>query len=115
MAKIKKAELRELVKEIRVEREADKVTNAELELIIEDVFLAIKEAVVKGLDVNIGIGTLKPKTRAARKGVNPKLLKELKEQGLSAEQAKAQATIDIAESKTVTFTASKSAKEELNA
>lgn len=110
--KLKKAELRDLVKAIYEERTGSPITNKDAEPFIEDVFLAIEEALLDGYDVPVGkIGTLKVKQREARKGLNPAKLKELKAQGVSDEDAKAQAQIDIAESKSVGFTQSKTMKD----
>lgn len=59
----------------------------------------------------IGFGTLEVRERAARKGYNPALLKQLKEQGLSEDEAKTQAQIEIPASKTVGFSVGKKLKE----
>lgn len=115
MVKIKKDEFTNLVKEIYEERTGTTIKKNELEPFIDDVFFAVEEVLLDGKDLSIGkVGTLKVKERSARKGVNPKLLKELKEQGVSAEEAKKQAEIDIAESKAIGFTQSKHMKETLN-
>lgn len=105
MSKIKKDEFTNLVKEIYEERTGTTIKKNELEPLIDDVFFAVEEALLDGKDVSIGkVGTLKVKERNARKGVNPKLLKELKDQGVPAEEAKKQAEIDIAASKALTLT-----------
>lgn len=115
MTKIKKNELRDLVKGIYEERTETTITNKELEPIIEDVFLAIEEAILDGYDVPLGkVGIIKNKVRKARKAVNPSKLKELKAQGIVGEEAKALAQIDISESKAIGFTPSKHIKTELN-
>lgn len=76
--KLKKAELRDLVKEIYEERTQEKIANNELEPFIEDVFLAIEEALFDGYDVPVGnIGTFKVKQREARKGRNPQTGQEI--------------------------------------
>jgi len=112
MTKLKKAELRDLVKANYEERTGEKISNKELEPFIEDVFFAIEDALLNGNDVPLGnIGTLKVKNKKARKGLNPAKLKELKAQGVSDEDAKAQAQIDIAASKSVGFTQSKTMKD----
>ena len=115
MAKIKKNELRDIVKSYYEERTGETIAYKDLEPIIEDVILSLEDAILQGYDVQLGnIGTIKHKIRKARKGVNPKLLKELKEQGVSAEEAKKQAEIDIPEAKALGFTPSKYIKKELN-
>ena len=112
MTKLKKAELRDMVKANYEERTGETITNKVLEPFIEDVFFAIEDALLNGNDVPLGnIGTLKVKDKKARKGLNPSKLKELKAQGVSDEEAKAQAQIDIAASKSVGFTQSKTMKE----
>lgn len=116
MTKLKKSELRDLVKGIYEERTSQTITNKELEPFIEDVFLAIEEALLEGNDVPVGnIGTFKVKDVAGRTGVNPKKLKELKEQGVSAEDAKAQASIEIKATRKVSFTQSKTLKDTFKA
>ncbi len=59
----------------------------------------------------IGFGSFEIRERAARKGQNPSLLKQLKEQGVSAEDAKEQSQIDIAPSTTVGFKVGKQFKD----
>lgn len=115
MAKIKKNELRDIIKGINTERTGEALTNKELEPFIEDVLLGIEEAILLGYDVSVGnTGTIKQKVRNARKGLNPALLKKLKEQGVPEEEAKSQAQVDIAEAKALGFTPSKHIKTELN-
>ena len=98
--KLKKNELRDLVKGFYEERTGATITNKELEPFIEDVFLAVEEALIDGYDVPVGnVGTIKNKIRKARKGRNPQTGKE----------------IEIAEAKTLGFTPSKNIKEQLNA
>ena len=73
MTKLKKTELRDLVKEIYEESNEAKVTNKELEPFIDAVFLALEEALLEGNDVPVGtIGTFKVKDVAGRTGRNPK-------------------------------------------
>lgn len=70
---------------------------------------------LEGKKAPIGdLGYLEPRERSGRKGLNPSLLKELKAQGVSEEDAKKQAEIDIAESTSVGFKPTKGFKEELN-
>lgn len=70
---------------------------------IVDTFVdVIFERVNNGEVVKLGAyADLVPKTRSARKGHNPKLLKDLKDQGVPEEEAKKQAEIDIAEKRAV--------------
>ena len=73
MTKLKKSELRDLVKGIYEERTSQTITNKELEPFIDDVFFAIEEALLEGNDVPVGnIGTFKVKDVAGRTGRNPK-------------------------------------------
>lgn len=58
----------------------------------------------------IGFGTFSVKERAARKGLNPKKYSELLAQGLSEEDAKAQAEVEIKASKSVGFKVGKAFK-----
>lgn len=70
---------------------------------IVDAFVdVIFERVNNGEVVKLGAyADLVPKTRSARKGHNPKLLKDLKDQGVPEQEAKKQAEIDIAEKRVV--------------
>lgn len=78
MTKLKKSELRDLVKGIYEERTGTKITNTELEPFIEDVFVAIEDALLEGNDVPLGnLGTFKVKQSEARKGRNPQTGAEL--------------------------------------
>ena len=60
------------------------------------------------------LGYLEPRHKDERKGLNPKLLADLKAQGIDAEEAKKQATIDVKASTGVAFKIGKGFKEELN-
>ena len=115
MVKIKTDEFTKLVKEIYEERTEEKIDLKEAKPFIEDVIFAIEVALLDGYEVPLGkLGHLQVKERAARKGLNPTLLKELKEQGLSVEDAKRKAEIDIEASKNVGFKIGKHLKEKLN-
>lgn len=71
---------------------------------VEAVFEAIKNALTSGDKVSLhGFGSFEVRARAARSGVNPKLLKDLKEQGVDPETAKAKASIQIEASKAPAF------------
>jgi DNA-binding protein HU-beta len=71
---------------------------------VDAVFETITGALSAGDKVGIyGFGNFEVRDRAARPGVNPKLLKDLKEQGVDPEAAKAQATIQIEASKAPAF------------
>ncbi|WP_342422345.1 HU family DNA-binding protein [Paenibacillus sp. FSL E2-0178] len=70
----------------------------------EALFEAIVEALVSENKVNIaGFGAFEVRVRSARSGVNLKMLKELKDQGVDPEIAKAQATIQIEATKVAAF------------
>ncbi|QDX94736.1 HU family DNA-binding protein [Brevibacillus laterosporus] len=79
---------------------------------VDAVLDAITDALVTGDKVKLaGFGTFEVRDRAARKGYNPKMLKELKEQGVNEEEAKAQAQLDIAASKYPAFKVAKPLKD----
>lgn len=70
--------------------------------IVDDFVDVIFKRVNNGETVKLGAyADLVPKTRSARKGHNPKLLKDLKDRGVPEEEAKKQAEIDIAEKRAV--------------
>ncbi|MGD6876790.1 HU family DNA-binding protein [Bacillus infantis] len=82
---------------------------------LSKVFSIVEEALVEFGEVPVGdLGKLTVAERAARKGVNPKLLKELKEQGVSDEDAKRQAEVDIQASRVPKYKPSKAIKTKLN-
>ncbi|HYK73265.1 MAG TPA: HU family DNA-binding protein [Pseudoneobacillus sp.] len=82
--------------------------------IVDAVFEAIQALTIEHGKLQIfGHGNYEVRERAARKGVNPKLLKELKEQGYSDEDAKQKATIDIDASKVPAFKPAKAFKDSL--
>lgn len=84
-------------------------------LVVDTVLNAITEYLASGEDVKLnGFGTFSVAERAARKGVNPKLLSELKKQGVDEASAKAQAQIDIAASKAPKFKPQKGLKDAVN-
>ncbi|ASA22740.1 HU family DNA-binding protein [Paenibacillus donghaensis] len=71
---------------------------------VEAVFETITGALASGEKVGIyGFGNFEVRERAARPGTNLSLLTKLKEQGVDAETAKAQAAIQIEASKAPAF------------
>lgn len=118
MAVAKKDKIKALQVELKAHPELKevlaKVTQVQVEAIeqvVADVLVSLaKTDKVKFADV----GTFETRETAARKGVNPAKLKELKEQGVDAETAKEQATIDIAASSKLAFSQSAAMKSELN-
>ncbi|MGG3890359.1 HU family DNA-binding protein [Metabacillus fastidiosus] len=83
--------------------------------IADKVFEVVYDLVVAGEEVPVGkLGKIGTTTRKARKGVNPTLLGQLKEQGVDPEQAKIQAQIDIAASVAPKYKPSKTIKDALN-
>jgi len=60
------------------------------------------------------LGYLEPRGRSEREGFNPKLLADLKAQGVSEEDAKKQAKITIKASTGIGFKLTKAFKDELN-
>ncbi|MBU7316131.1 HU family DNA-binding protein [Paenibacillus oleatilyticus] len=88
------------------------LTKKDATSVVEAVFTTINETLVTGEEVSItGHGKYAVRERAARTGVNPLLLKELKEKGVDPETAKAQASIQIEASKTVSWKPAKAVKE----
>ena len=68
----------------------------DVEAVVSSVFGEISKGLREGKKVKIvDFGTFEVRERSARSGVNPKLLKELKEQGIGPEEAKKQAAIMI--------------------
>lgn len=79
---------------------------------IEATLEAITEALASGEKVQlVGFGSFEVRERAARDGYNPKLLDELKKQGVPEEQAKEQAKIRIESSKVPAFKPAKGLKD----
>jgi len=116
MAKAKERQLIDLVQEIREERLGHKENLEETKATIEDVVEGIERLLLDGWDVPLmKSGTFNIKERKARTAYNPSKLKELKEQGVSVEEAKRQSEVDVPASISVGFTPSKGLKAELNA
>lgn len=85
---------------------------AELEQVVADVLFALaQEGKVKFAD----LGDFEVRETAARKGVNPAKLKELKAQGVDLETAKEQASIDIEAGQKFAFSASSTVKKAFKA
>lgn len=79
---------------------------------VDAVFEAITTALANGEKVSLfGFGNFEVRERDARNGVNPKLLKELKDQGVDPEEAKKQAAILIEASKVPAFKPAKQLKD----
>ncbi|WP_010498361.1 HU family DNA-binding protein [Paenibacillus elgii] len=90
------------------------LTKKDAATVVEAVFTTINETLVTGEEVSItGHGKYAVRERAARTGVNPLLLKELKEKGVDPETAKAQASIQIEACKTVGWKPAKAVKQML--
>ncbi|MWV44956.1 HU family DNA-binding protein [Paenibacillus sp. HJL G12] len=84
----------------------------DVENVVIDVFNQIAEALKNGEDVNIaGFGKFESRETKARNGMNPKLFKELKEQGVDEVTAKQQAAVAIAASRKPTFKPAKALKD----
>ena len=99
-----KINTQELGKDLQVILEAKGITIkvAEGKDIVEKFVDVIFERLNNGETVKLGAyADLEPRTRSERKGYNPKLLKDLKDQGVPEEDAKKQAEIQIAESRAV--------------
>ncbi|ATF13676.1 HU family DNA-binding protein [Brevibacillus brevis X23] len=92
--------------------ETTELTKKDATKAVDAVLDAIADALKTGDKVQlIGFGNFEVRERAARKGVNPKLLKELKEQGVDDASAKEQAKVDIAATKVPAFKPAKALKE----
>lgn len=103
-------------KESLVTKAAEKaeMTKKDTVKVVDAVIEAITEALENGEDVNLaGFGKFSVRERAARTGYNPKLLAELKAQGVDEETAKKQAEVPIDASKKPTFKPAKNLKEAL--
>jgi DNA-binding protein HU-beta len=73
-------------------------------LAVEKAFEIITEALASSEKVSIhGFGSFESRETSARNGLNPKLYKDLIEQGLDEESAKLQAAITISASKKPAF------------
>lgn len=84
----------------------------DVEIAINSVFEVIAEALRDGEDVNIvGFGKFEARETKARNGLNPKLLKDLKEQGVDEETAKQQAAVVIPASRKPAFKPAKALKD----
>lgn len=110
--RLKKMNKQELILEVITTTELSK---KDATLAVESVFGTIATALANGDKVSIhGFGNFEVRDRAARSGVNPKLLADLKEQGVDPETAKAQAAIQIAASKAPAFKAATALKKLVN-
>ena len=87
-------------------------TKKDTEATVNEFLGAISNALAKGEKVQLfGFGNFEVRETKARNGINPKLLKELKEQGVDEETAKAQAAVQIAASKKPAFKPAKALKD----
>ncbi|PYE51625.1 HU family DNA-binding protein [Paenibacillus barcinonensis] len=88
------------------------LTKKDTEQVINETLAAITETLANGDKVQlIGFGNFEVRDTKERNGVNPKLLKELKEQGVDEATAKAQASVYIPASKKPAFKAAKALKD----
>lgn len=102
----------ELISQLIVTTELSK---KDATLAVESVFGTIATALANGDKVSIhGFGNFEVRERAARQGVNPKLLADLKAQGVDPETAKIQAAIQIASSKAPAFKPATALKKSVN-
>ncbi|MCP1185075.1 HU family DNA-binding protein [Paenibacillus sp. 1781tsa1] len=97
---------------INVVVEKTGMTKKDTEKAINETLQAITEALASGDKVQLfGFGNFEVRDTKERNGVNPKLLKELKEQGVDEATAKAQASVFIPASKKPAFKAAKALKD----
>ncbi|MCL1700829.1 HU family DNA-binding protein [Lysinibacillus sp. Bpr_S20] len=114
MTKVNVTELGKLTKEA-LEVKGIELDTKESKAAVETVFEVIRERLIAGDDIDIfNFGKIENKTRSARKGYNPKLLKELKEKGVPEVEAKKQAEIDIAEKRALGLKPLGELKKQLN-
>lgn len=111
---MKKAEFKKEVQEVLGEFGFDVNQDKAIE-VSDALFQRVVDLVKDGHEVPMGVlGKMTTSDRAARKGVNPALLKELKAQGFSEDEAKQRAEIDIEASIAPKYKPSKQFKEFLN-
>ncbi|MEC0232544.1 HU family DNA-binding protein [Paenibacillus alba] len=80
--------------------------------LIDTALESIAEALQSGEKVQIlNFGTFDTRIRSARNGINPTLLTQLIEQGIHSEDARAQASVAIAETRVLDFKAADKLKE----
>jgi DNA-binding protein HU-beta len=92
-----------------------KTTKKEAEAYLDGAVTAFEILLAKGEKVNLsGFGAFEVRDRDERTAFNPKLLKELKDQGVSDEDAKAQATVAVPAKKAPAFVASPVLKDLVN-
>jgi len=97
---------------INVVVEKTGLTKKDTEQVINETLSAITATLAKGEKVQLfGFGNFEVRDTKERNGVNPKLLKELKDQGVDEVTAKAQASVYIPASKKPAFKASKALKD----
>ncbi|MGE7840745.1 HU family DNA-binding protein [Lysinibacillus sp. NPDC093712] len=114
MTKLNVTELSKLTKEA-LEVKGIELDTKKSKATVETVFEIIREQLIEGNNIDIhNFGKLENKTRSARKGYNPKLLSELKEQGVPEAEAKKQAEIDIVEKRALGFKPLGKLKKQLN-
>lgn len=106
MSKLNKPEMIELVQAQKGGSKKD------AEASLDAVLGAFAVAFANGDDVSLnGFGNFEVRERSAGKGINPKLMTDLVKSGVSKEDARAQATIDVPARKTVVATLSPKIKD----
>lgn len=100
---------------INVVVEKTGLTKKDVTLALESTLDEITSALANGDSVQlIGFGGFSVSKRKERQGLNPKLLADLKEQGVDADSAKIQAAITIEASSVPKFKAGSKLKESVN-
>lgn len=88
------------------------LTKKDTETTLNALLETISEALQNGEKVKLdGFGNFEVRDRAARNGHNPRLLADLKNQGVDEETARKQAHVPIAETRVPAFKAGKKLKE----
>lgn len=88
------------------------LSKKETEQVVNEIIQSITDALVNGDKVQLhGFGNFEVRDTKERNGVNPKLLKELKEQGVDEVSAKEQAGVYIPASKKAAFKPAKALKD----
>ena len=93
------------------EQKGISLNKVDTEKFIDSVVEGIKELSSEDKLRIHGLGDFETVFKEASKAYNPKLLKELKEQGLSDEEAKAQAQVEVAAKNTPKFKFAKGFKD----
>lgn len=100
---------------IKLVAQKNDMPNKEVASVLDSVLDVISEALNNDEKVNIaGFGAFDNRKRKERQGQNPSLLKKLKEQGVSGDEAKRQAAVTIPAANIPSFKPAKQLRELVN-